>query len=169
MDGAIAEGGPNSIISNVTAAESDNVIVGKGIVKRFGRTLALNGLNIAVPRGSVYALLGRNGVGKSTLIQLLMGMLEPTAGSITVLGLDPVRDDVAVKQKLGYIPERMPMYDWMTVEQILSFVAGIYNNWSREEEIRLSKQFRLQRDQKVGALSRGNRALLSRYCHGSPA
>jgi ABC-2 type transport system ATP-binding protein len=142
-------------------ADRDNVIVGRGIVKRFGRTTALNGLDIQVPRGSVYALLGRNGVGKSTLIQLLMGMLEPTEGTISILGYDPVRDDVAVKQLLGYIPERMPMYDWMTVEQTLGFVAGFYSRWSTEEENRLATKFRLQRSQKVGALSRGSRALLS--------
>jgi ABC-2 type transport system ATP-binding protein len=90
-----------------------------------------------------------------------MGMLEPTAGTITVLGLNPMKDDVAVKQRLGYIPERMPMYDWMTVDQVLGFVGGIYKNWSKEEEIRLAEKFRLQRKQKIGALSRGNRALLS--------
>jgi ABC-2 type transport system ATP-binding protein len=136
-------------------------IVGRCITKKFGKTLALNGLDINVPTGSVYALLGRNGVGKSTLMQLIMGMLDPTEGTVTVLGYNPTTDDVAVKQRLGYIPERMPMYDWMTVDQILGFVAGMYKNWSYEEEDRLSVQFRLQRQQKVGALSRGNRALLS--------
>jgi ABC-2 type transport system ATP-binding protein len=88
-------------------------------------------------------------------------MLEPTAGSISVLGLNPTKDDVAVKQVLGYIPERMQMYDWMTVDQVLEFVAGIYKNWSREDENQLAEKFRLVRHQKVGALSRGNRALLS--------
>jgi ABC-2 type transport system ATP-binding protein len=137
------------------------VIAGRGLTKKYGKTLALSGLDINVPQGSVYALLGRNGAGKSTLIQLLMGMLEPTSGTLQVLGCDPFKDDVAVKQRLGYIPERMPMYEWMTVDQILGFVSGMYTNWSATEESRLAKKFRLKRDQKVGALSRGNRALLS--------
>jgi ABC-2 type transport system ATP-binding protein len=141
--------------------DSNNAIVGRSIEKRFGRTIALDGLNISVPQGSVYALLGRNGVGKSTLIQILMGMLEPTKGTISVLGLNPMREDVELKQKLGYIPERMPMYDWMTVDQTLGFVASVYKNWSVADEDRLVAQFGLKREQKVGALSRGNRALLS--------
>jgi len=160
MDGAIIDGSSN-ISDTAFGSHGDMVISGKGIVKRFGRTIALNGLNINVPRGSVYALLGRNGVGKSTLIQLLMGMLEPTEGTVSVLGLDPIRDDVAVKQLLGYIPERMPMYEWMTVDELLSFVSGVYKNWSFIDEERLSQKFHLKRDQKVGALSRGSRALLS--------
>jgi ABC-2 type transport system ATP-binding protein len=131
------------------------------LVKRFGRADALNGLDLRVPQGAVYALLGRNGAGKSTLIQLLMGMLEPTTGLISVLDLDPSRDGVKLKQRLGYIPERLPMYDWMTVGEILRFVAGFYTNWSSEDEAALVAKFRIKRDQKVGALSRGNRALLS--------
>lgn len=160
MDGTIVNDPLNSTFNPANPA-IDNVIIGRGLVKRFGRTVALDGLDINVPRGSVYALLGRNGVGKSTLIQLIMGMLEPTLGTLSVLGLSPMKNDVAVKQVLGYIPERMQMYDWMTVDQVLEFVAGIYKNWSREAENQLADKFRLVRSQKVGALSRGNRALLS--------
>ena len=123
--------------------------------------MALDGLDIAVPRGSVYALLGRNGSGKSTLIQLVMGMLEPTAGSVEVLGLDPIRDDIAMKKRVGYIPDRLPMYDWMTVGEHLGFVASMYDNWSLDEQYSLMQRFRIKPEQKVGALSRGYRALLS--------
>ena len=133
----------------------------RNVSKRFGRTLALNGLDITVPTGSVYALLGRNGTGKSTLIQLLMGMLEPSSGLVDVLGLNPARDDIALKQRVGYIPERLPMYDWMTVEQTLRFVAPFYPEWSADDEQSLVARFRIDRAQKVGALSRGYRALLS--------
>jgi len=137
------------------------VIEARDIGKRFGRTIALDGLNMSVPRGSVYALLGRNGAGKSTLIQLLMDMLEPSSGELDVLGLDPMRDDVALKQRIGYIPERLPMYEWMSVDQILRFVADIYAHWSKDEETALVARFGLERGKKVSALSRGNRALLS--------
>lgn len=132
-----------------------------GLVKRFGRTTALDGLDIRVPRGHVYALIGRNGVGKSTLIQILMGMLEPTAGTVDVLGFDPVRQPVALKQRVGFIPDRLSMYEWMTVDETLRFVADAYPTWSRELEQSLVSQFRLERGRKVGALSRGFRALLA--------
>jgi len=133
----------------------------RGLTKRFGRTDALKGLDIRVPRGSVYALIGRNGAGKSTLIQILMGMMEPTAGTVSVLGLDPIRQGEALKQRVGYIPDRLPMYDWMTVDELLRFVAAAYTSWSRQDAQSLVAQFRIDRAQKVGALSRGFRALLS--------
>jgi ABC-2 type transport system ATP-binding protein len=151
---------PDQLPRASSVGMSDVVIECHGVTKRFGRVDALSGLDICVPRGCVYALLGRNGAGKSTLIQLLMGMLEPTAGTISVLGLDPVRNDVALKQKLGYIPERMPMYGWMTVGELIRFVAGIYSGWSADDESELVTKFRLRRDQKVRDLSRGNLALL---------
>ena len=149
-------------LSNAPEAKNlDTAIAVDGLVKKFGRNTALNGLTMRVPRGSVYALLGRNGAGKSTLIQVLMGMLEPTSGDIRILGLSPVSDAVSLKKVIGYIPDRLPMYDWMTVDELLRFVADFYSNWSPEDERDLVSRFRIARDQKVGALSRGNRALLS--------
>jgi len=129
--------------------------------KKFGRIAALDGLTMDVPCGAVYALLGRNGTGKSTLIQVLMGMLDATHGSVSVLGLDPLTQDVAVKQRVGYIPDRLPMYDWMTVGETIGFVKPFYEGWLKDDEEGLLTRFRLTRQQRVGALSRGNRALLS--------
>ena len=136
-------------------------IEARGLVKRYGKREALSGLDLRVPRGSTYALLGRNGAGKSTLIQILTGMLEPTEGEVSVLGLSPQKDGVALKQKLGYIPDFLPMYDWMKVGELLKFTASFYAGWSRDEEARLAQKFGLDMGQKVGALSRGNRALLT--------
>lgn len=131
------------------------------VVKRFGKTAALQDLSLRVPQGSVYALLGRNGAGKSTLIQVLLGLLEATAGEARVLGLDPVRDGVEMRQRVGYIPERLPLYDWMTVTQTLRFTAAQYRHWSMETETDLMHTFRLSPEKRVGALSRGQRALLA--------
>lgn len=136
-------------------------IVAQSLVKRFGHTEALAGLTMRVPQGSVYALLGRNGAGKSTFIQMLLGLLEPTAGSVSVLGMDPIREGVAIRERIGYIPERLAMYDWMSVEQTLRFVAAQYPTWSAEEERHYLERFRIPTNRKVRELSRGQRALLS--------
>jgi ABC-2 type transport system ATP-binding protein len=131
------------------------------LTKRYGKTLALQGLDLCVPAGAVYALLGRNGAGKSTLIQILQGLLEPTAGTVRVLDLDPLKDGIALKRRIGYIPERLPMYDWMTVEQTIRLVADLYPNWSRDEETRLLARFKIARQKRIRELSRGSRALLA--------
>ncbi|MBV9848989.1 MAG: ABC transporter ATP-binding protein [Armatimonadetes bacterium] len=131
------------------------------LTKRFGRTDALRGLTMQVPAGSVYGLLGRNGAGKSTLMQLLLGLLEPSGGAVRVLGRDPVRDGVDLRQRLGYIPERLPMYEWMTIAQTLRFVAAQYRTWSLPTENALLAKFRLPRERRVRELSRGQRALLA--------
>lgn len=146
-----------------TGAEAGGVmaVTTTNLTMRFGRTDVLSKVNLHVPKGAVYALLGRNGAGKSTLLQLTLGILRPTSGSINALGLDPQKNGPKLRQRIGYIPEKLPLYDWMTVDQIIRFVADQYNEWSREEENRLVAKFRLDRTKHVRDLSRGNLALLS--------
>lgn len=140
---------------------SETAIEARQIVKRFGKVEALTGLSLTVPKGAVYALLGRNGAGKSTLIQLLLGLLEPTTGALRVLGGDPVKGGPALRQRIGYVPERLPLYEWMTVSETLRFAAAQYENWSLETEKAMQGKFRLPLDRRVRDLSRGQRALLS--------
>src|SRR5580704_3787958 len=118
-------------------------------------------MDLRVPEGAVYALLGRNGVGKSTFLQVALGLLRPTSGQVRVLGLDPQRDGVRLRHRIGYIPERLPLYDWMTVSEILRFTAAQYYKWSREEEDRLIGKFKIPKNRKIRELSRGNLALLA--------
>ena len=132
-----------------------------GLTKQFGRTRALNGVDLLVPTGSIYALLGRNAAGKSTLMQSVLGLLEPTSGSISVLGLNPMRDGLALRRRLGYIPEHMPMYEWMTIAETLRFVAAQYPVWSKAIQDDLVQRLRLPLSQKIRTLSRGQRALLT--------
>src|SRR4051794_18693009 len=97
------------------------------LTKRFRGRAAVDHLNLAVPRGAVYALLGENGAGKTTTIRMLAGLLEPDAGQATALGLDCWRDAAKLRLRLGYVPERPRFYDWMTVGEIGWFTAGFHD------------------------------------------
>lgn len=96
------------------------------LTKRFGTFTAVNNVNIAITQGSVYGFLGPNGSGKSTTIKMLCGILEPTSGSGTVLGLDLTRDSDAIKSKIGYMSQKFSLYEDLTVLENLAFYAGMY-------------------------------------------
>ena len=89
-------------------AMAELAILTEGLTKRFGRKTAVNEVALHVPRGSIYGFLGRNGAGKTTTIHLLMGLLEATGGAMSVLGLNPRRDGVAMKRRVTFVPETPP-------------------------------------------------------------
>jgi len=131
------------------------VIKTEKLTKRFGRKLAVEGLDLAVPRGCVYGLAGRNGAGKTTTIRMLLGLLRPTRGSATVLGLDPKKKDVAIRRRLGYVPETHHIYPWMKVREVMKFCAPFYPTWNWERCKELLGRFDLDENQKIKELSRG--------------
>jgi ABC-2 type transport system ATP-binding protein len=94
--------------------------------KSFGDFEAVAGLDLAVPRGSFYGFLGANGAGKSTTIKCLTGLMRPTTGTFRLLGLDPVREPVAVKKRIGVVPEDLGLFDRLTGAETLSFVGQVY-------------------------------------------
>ena len=96
------------------------------LTKRFRSQTAVDGLSLEVPEGSVFGLLGENGAGKTTTIQTLLGLLAPDGGRVEVLGLDPSRDGLEVRRRVGYVPEVPALYDWMTVAEIGWFAAGFH-------------------------------------------
>src|SRR3954471_319982 len=96
------------------------------LTKRYGRQTALNRISLDVPPGVVFALLGENGAGKTTAIRLMLGLTEPTQGDVRVLGLDSNRNGLAVRSRVGYLPERPTLYEWMTAAEIGWFTAGFY-------------------------------------------
>jgi ABC-2 type transport system ATP-binding protein len=132
-----------------------------GLTRRFGRLTAVDGIELRVPVGSVYGFLGRNGAGKTTTIQMLMGLIEPTAGEMSVLGFDPLRQDVPMKRVVSYVPERVQMYDWMKVREIAWFGANIHPHWDVKLAGEMLDRFDLPRDRRVGALSRGMQGKLA--------
>jgi ABC-2 type transport system ATP-binding protein len=94
-----------------------------GLVKSYGSKRAVDGVSFRVNRGDILGFLGPNGAGKSTTMKMLTGFLRPTAGTARVGGIDVTQDPVAVKRKIGYLPESAPAYGEMTVEEFLSFIA----------------------------------------------
>src|SRR5512147_2129233 len=97
-----------------------------GLRKTFGEFVAVNGIDLAVPAGSFYGFLGPNGAGKSTTIKCLTGLLKPTAGSITILGTNPMTDPVSVKRRIGVVPEDLALFDRLTGQETLTFVAQVH-------------------------------------------
>ncbi|MCE5217847.1 ATP-binding cassette domain-containing protein [bacterium] len=134
---------------------ADLAIKTDGLTRRFGRTLAVQGVDLRVPVGSVYGYLGRNGAGKTTTIEMLMGLLSPSSGHLSVLGLDPLKEDVAMKLLVSYVPERISLPEWMTMSDLMAFGAGMHPNWdgTLAEELRL--RLELPSDRRIGRLSRG--------------
>ena len=97
----------------------------KGLVKTYGQKRAVDGVSFTVRRGDILGFLGPNGAGKSTTMKMLTGFLRPDAGRATVDGIDVTEDPVAVKSKLGYLPESAPAYPEMTVAEFLGFIAEV--------------------------------------------
>ncbi|PTX96668.1 ABC transporter ATP-binding protein [Opitutus sp. ER46] len=97
----------------------------KGLVKTYGSKRAVDGVSFQVNRGDILGFLGPNGAGKSTTMKMITGFLRPDAGTATVDGIDVTADPVAVKSRLGYLPESAPAYPEMTVEEFLGFVAEV--------------------------------------------
>ena len=97
-----------------------------GLRKAFGDLVAVDGIDLAVPRGSFYGFLGPNGAGKSTTIKCLTGLLKPTAGEFRILDLDPTKEPVAVKKKIGVMPEDLALFDRLTGSETLTFVGQVH-------------------------------------------
>jgi|SRR5688572_9789280 len=97
-----------------------------GLTRTFGTFHAVAGIDLAVPAGSFYGFLGPNGAGKSTTIKCLTGLLKPTAGTMRILFTDPLADPVGVKRRIGVVPEDLALFDRLTAEETLSFVAQVH-------------------------------------------
>jgi len=111
----------------------------QGVTKRYNEILAVNNINLAINSGEIFALLGPNGSGKSTTLKMLLGLVPPTAGSLTVLGLDVQKDPVAVKRQVGYVPESPDIYEFLTGIEYLDFIADIYNVPPTEKQQRINE------------------------------
>jgi len=145
-------------MSTNRAAEPEHVIQVRGLTRRFGAKVALNQVNLAVPRGLVFGLVGVNGAGKTTLIKHMLGLLRPTAGSVSVFGRDPVADPVGVLSRIGYLSEENDLPGWMRVDELLRFTRAFYPGWEPAYAEELRQTFELDPAARVKDLSKGQRA-----------
>jgi ABC-2 type transport system ATP-binding protein len=136
----------------------DPVIEAHGLTRFFGRKCAVDGLSFSVPRGSVFAFIGRNGAGKTTTIRMLLGLLEPTRGSSTILGHDSAALPPAARARIGYLAEGHPVYGWMRVGQYARFQSGFYRHWNQDVFASVIDYFAMDPRTRAGDLSHGQRA-----------
>jgi len=123
-------------------ADSDQSpgIVTKGLRKEFHGIVAVENLDLEVHRGEIFGLLGPNGSGKTTTIRMLTGLIVPTAGSATVVGIDVVKSPELVRRRIGYMSQRFGLYDDLTVRENLEFYAGVYGIVGDERRRRIPEQ-----------------------------
>jgi ABC-2 type transport system ATP-binding protein len=139
----------------MTDLANELAIETRDLVKRYGSIAAVDGLSLSVPRGAVYALVGRNGSGKTTTIRMLLDLSLPDAGTARVLGMDCHAERVKVLERVGYVSDR-PMLDGWTGEQLVRFNRGFYPRWSDELVARYVRVFDIPMKQRFRNLSRGN-------------
>ncbi len=129
--------------------------------KRFKTTEALKNVTLSVPEGSVFALLGENGAGKTTAIRIMLGLERPDRGRARVLGYDSASEDLEIRRRVGYVPEVPDLYDWMTVQQIGWYATGFYPPGYWDRFLTMARDFRLDPKVKIKNLSKGMRAKVS--------
>ncbi len=142
----------------MSAATHAPVISATGLSVSFPGCDALRGVNLEVPRGTVFALLGENGAGKTTLIRSLTGFLKPTSGTCRVLGLDPTSDALEIRRRVGYVADAPALYDWMRVGEIGWFTSSFYEAGFLERYRDAIGRYEVPEERKIRHLSKGQRA-----------
>jgi ABC-2 type transport system ATP-binding protein len=144
----------------------DAAIVARGLTRRFGRLVAVNGVDLTIPRARIFGFLGPNGSGKSTTIRMLCGLLEPSAGTVDVLGYRMPQQAEELRSKLGYMTQRFSLWDDLTVRENLEFVARVFGLTALERRQRIAaraEEYGLGAilGQRAGTLSGGQRQRLA--------
>src|SRR5947209_14317964 len=137
---------------------ADDAIVTDRLIVRFKGKAALDHFSLRVPRGAVMALLGDNGAGKSTSMKVLTGQLKPDAGIAKIMGRDCWAHAAALRDRVGYVPDRPKLYDWMTVAEIGWFAAGFYPDGFLGRYEDWVARLRIDRAKKLKDLSKGGYA-----------
>ncbi|MCL4486708.1 MAG: ABC transporter ATP-binding protein [Chloroflexi bacterium] len=114
------------------------VVETRDLVKEYGEIVAVDGLDLTLAEGEVFGLLGPNGAGKTTTILMLMGLTDPTEGTVRVLGFDPARQPIEVKRRVGYLPERVALYDDLSARENLLYTADLNGLSARESKERMA-------------------------------
>ena len=144
---------------------SDNVIEVQDLTKRYNGTAVVNGISFSVARGEIFGLLGPNGAGKTTTILMLLGLSDISSGQARVLGFNPAREPLAVKRRVGYLPDQVGFYDNLTAAENLRYAARLMGIERGEREDKIKGSLRHVgladvTDKRVGTFSRGMRQRL---------
>lgn len=135
-----------------------SVIEIRNLSRRFGTNEALSEVNLTIPRGVVFGLVGTNGAGKTTLIRHVIGLLRAQRGSVAVFGLDPVSNPTEVLSRVGYLSEMNELPEWMRIEELLQFARPFYPSWDDSYARSLQQMFELEPGRQIRELSKGQRA-----------
>jgi ABC-2 type transport system ATP-binding protein len=136
----------------------------RNLSKTYGRFNALQGLDISIPQGSVFALLGASGAGKTTVIKILLNIIPPTRGRATLLGADSRTIGPEILGKIGYVSENQMLPARMRVDDFFAYLRPCYANWDRTLEIELRDQLALPPERRIGELSHGMRLKMALAC-----
>ena len=139
---------------------SENALEIRGLAKSFP-SFTLGPIDLTVPMGAIYGFVGPNGAGKTTTLDLVFGLGVKDAGSITVLGLDHTRDEVAMKQRAGYVSPDLTYAPWSRVSKVIRFVKGFYPTWDDAYCSSLLADLHIATDERIQSLSFGARIKLS--------
>lgn len=138
-----------------------HALLTRGLSRRMAPDFAVRDLDLSVPAGAVYGLLGPNGAGKTTTLRLVLDLLRPDAGEVEILGVDARRYPAEARRRIGYVPERPGIPEWMTVARALRHHAVFFPSWSQPYAEELCRRMELPADRRVRHLSKGQAGKLS--------
>lgn len=140
----------------------------RNLTKRYGRQRGIDDLSLDVERGECFGYLGPNGAGKSTTIRVLLDLIRPTSGTVTVLDLDSRRDAVEIHRRLGYLPGELALYEKLTARELLEYLGRLRGGVDSGYTAELAERFELVLDRPIHSLSRGNKqkvGLVQAFAH----
>jgi ABC-2 type transport system ATP-binding protein len=155
MSEKVSEMTPTSLPAGAPALSAN------GLRVAFGAQRVLDGLDWALPPGQVVGLLGRNGAGKTTLIETLLGLRDPDAGKAWLFGQPAAALDDAVRARIGYVPQRSELFEWLTPDQLLAYFRSFYPRWNTAKVDGLMSRWEIARHKPIGKLSGGQQQRLS--------
>ena len=132
----------------------NTIIKLENVVKRYGKKEALKGINLDIPKGKIVGLLGPNVSGKSTMIKLLNGLLQPDEGSIEIAGMKP---SIETKKIVSYLPERTYLSEWMKMKDLLKFFSDFYEDFDLEKAEEMIEALNINVDEKIKDMSKGTK------------
>jgi ABC-2 type transport system ATP-binding protein len=141
-----------------SAVVAEPVVSVTDLTRHFGARAALASVNLSLPRGAVYGLVGANGAGKTTLIRHVLGLLRPERGLVRVFGLDPVADPVGVLSRIGYLSEDHDLPGWMRVDEFMAYIRAFHPAWDDAYAEELKVAFELDPKARIRHLSKGQKA-----------